>query len=121
MSRLLGGVPRAARHTRPTNFSVTGILREEPPPMIAFPELAKRHQSAGERYAAACAELRSAMIELAALDGLMPPSAGNTFAAWQPNALAELRHRGFAPHPPQNIRSAVAVRVEEIRKEITHG
>lgn len=70
---------------------------------------------AGERYAAAAAALKEALVELAAIEGATPGVSGDDvprygFAAHQPDALPELRHREFLPHPPQGIREAVSLR-----------
>lgn len=83
-----------------------------------------RRAEAGARYAAACTELREAMVDLAATDSLQQPSGpvvtGDegrpyTFAAANlPDALPDLRHREFQPNPPKGLRDARAARKAEL-------
>lgn len=79
--------------------------------------------AAGARYAAACAELEDAMIDLAALDSLTQPTAAcsdeerrpYTFAAANlADDLPVLRHREFQPNPPKGLRAARASRIAQI-------
>lgn len=86
-------------------------------PRVAFPDLLDPHAQAGARYAAAAAELRDSLVELAAVEHLLPPSGDQTFEAWQPDALPELRHRIFLARPPQGIRAGVLARVAELQAE----
>ncbi len=95
--------------------------RKDPPmPTTDFTEA---RAAAGARYAAACAELREAMIDLAALDGLAQPTGPcsaeerglYTFAASNlTDGLGDLRHREFLPNPPQGLRAARAARKEQL-------
>lgn len=80
--------------------------------------------AAGARYAAACAELQDAMIDLAALDSLAQPVAAcrdderrpYTFAAANlADDLPVLRHREFQPNPPKGLRAARAARKEQLQ------
>lgn len=80
--------------------------------------------AAGARYAAACAELQDAMIDLAALDNLAQPVAAVsdderrpfTFAAANlADGLPDLRHREFQPNPPKGLRAARDARKKQIQ------
>lgn len=95
-------VLRARHPTRSPN------TREEA--VMADRKLLKLHQEAGRRYAAACTELRAAMVDLAAIESALPPHPLQTFEATVPDALPDLKHREFVPSPPQGIRAAVAGR-----------
>lgn len=76
----------------------------------ASPALLAHHAAAGARYAAAVAEVHASLIELAAAERLMPSAPEQSFEAWQPDAIADLRHRQFVPSPPHSIRAAVDAR-----------
>lgn len=76
--------------------------------------LARRHEEAGKRYAAACDELRASIVDLAAVEGLLPSDPLHTFEASPPDELTDLRHRKFMPTAPRHIRAAVKDRVAEL-------
>jgi hypothetical protein len=79
----------------------------------------KTRQAAGERYAAAVAELHAALAELAVMDSLVGGDdiTKLTFGAWQPEALPDLRHREFVPTVPK-IRELVAERRAELLEAV---
>lgn len=116
--RTFGAVSRMGASLRQAPRTLTRNPKEVPVAVIAPPALLARHADAGARYAASVAELSASLIELAALERILPPDGLQTFEAWQPDDLSTLRHRGFLPNPPQDIRAAVALRAAELQAEV---
>ena len=115
--RTIGAVPRMGASLRQAPRTLTRSQKEVPVTVTASPALLARHAKAGARYVAAVAELTASLVDLAALERLLPPDSLQSFEAWQPDSLSDLRHRGFLPNPPQDIRAAVALRAAELQAE----
>lgn len=85
------------------------------------PELLRKREKAGERYAAAVQELISCLVDLAAVEGAIGAESVPehersfyTFAAHQPDTLPDLRHRAFVPQLPKSIRALVEARSDQL-------
>lgn len=123
--RTIGGVPRmgAGFSEQISRWQQTPASTQRKDPPMPTTDFTEARAAAGARYAAACAELREAMIDLAALDGLAQPTGPcsaeerglYTFAASNlTDGLGDLRHREFLPNPPQGLRAARAARKEQL-------
>tara|TARA_R110002167_G_scaffold27139_11_gene92628 strand:+ start:2782 stop:3165 length:384 start_codon:yes stop_codon:yes gene_type:complete len=126
MTRIVGGVPRMGagfieQISRWQQTPASPRRKDSPMPTTDFTET---RAAAGARYAAACAELQEAMIDLAALDGLAQPAGPcsaeerglYTFAATNlADGLGDLRHREFLPNPPRGLRAARTARKEQLQ------
>jgi hypothetical protein len=126
MTRTIGGVPRMGEgliHQIP-RWQRTPASTGRKDPHMPTTNFTETRAVAGARYAAACAELQDAMIDLAALDNLAQPVAAcsaeerglYTFAAANlTDGLGDLRHREFLPNPPKGLRAARAARKEQLQ------
>lgn len=124
--RTIGGVPRmgAGFSEQISRWQQTPASPRRKDPPMPTTDFTESRAAAGARYAAACAELQDAMIDLAALDGLAQPAGVSseeerrryTFAAANlTDSLGDLRHREFLPTPPQGLRAARAARKEQLQ------
>ena len=124
--RTIGGVPRmgAGFSEQISRWQQTPASSRRKDPPMPTTDFTETRAVAGARYAAACAELQEAMIDLAALDSLAQPLGPCSDAEKRPytfaaanlaDGLADLRHREFQPNPPKGLRAARAARKEQLQ------